>query len=179
MRVTIIPLDGYVSVDGEGFSKLDLSFIDPTINAVQWYGQSGEIERKDQNGSIIANEKITSIASFQAALDVWQIAKDQSPSTEETEYVPQSITRRQCAVELRERQLITPQEALDMTRIDTPPALVAQIFSAMSTNDRIVAETDFAADTYLRTNPLLIQIMSETGATEDDIDQFFRDASAR
>lgn len=93
--------------------------------------------------------------------------------------VPQSITRRQCAIELRERSLITAQEALDMTRIGTPPTLVAQIFSTMSTNDRIVAETDFAADTYLRTNPLLIQIMSETGATEDDIDQFFRDASAR
>lgn len=93
--------------------------------------------------------------------------------------IPNSITRRQCAVELRERGMITPQEALDMTRTGIPPAMVQAIFDSMSTEDAIIAETDFAADTYLRTNPLLIQVMTATGATTEDIDNFFLSAFAR
>ena len=93
--------------------------------------------------------------------------------------VPQSITRRQCAIELRERTLITPQEALDMTRTGIPPALVNQIFASMPETDKIITETDFAADTYLRTNPLLNQIMTASGASEEDIDDFFRSADTR
>jgi hypothetical protein len=95
------------------------------------------------------------------------------------EYAPKSITRRQCAIELRERNLITAQEALDMTRTGIPPAMVQKVFDALSPNDKIVAETDFAADTYLRSNPLLIFIMSASGASEEDIDQFFISASIR
>ena len=93
--------------------------------------------------------------------------------------VPQSITRRQCAIELRERSLITLQEALTMTKYGDVPAMIAQVFSTMSETDRIIAETDFAADTYLRTNPLLNQLMTSSGASEEEIDQFFRDASTR
>ena len=93
--------------------------------------------------------------------------------------VPQSITRRQCAIELRERTMITAQEALDMTKYGEVPAMVQQIFSQMSSDDRIKAETDFAADTYMINNPLLLFIMTEAGSTEEDIDQFFRQASER
>ena len=93
--------------------------------------------------------------------------------------VPQSITRRQCAVELRERQLIAPSEALNMTKTATPPAMIQIIFDTMTDNDKILAETDFAADNYMRTNPLLIQIMTSSGATEEEIDDFFRSASNR
>ena len=93
--------------------------------------------------------------------------------------VPQSITRRQCAIELRERTLIAPLEALNMTKTATPPAMIQTLFDAMSENDRILAETDFAADNYMRTNPLLIQIMSSSGATEEEIDDFFRSAATR
>jgi hypothetical protein len=93
--------------------------------------------------------------------------------------VPQSITRRQCAIELRERTLITPLEALNMTKTATPPAMIQTLFDAMSENVRILAETDFAADNYMRTNPLLIQIMSSSGATEEEIDDFFISAVTR
>lgn len=93
--------------------------------------------------------------------------------------VPQSITRRQCAIQLREMQLITPQEALSMTKYGDVPAMVSQIFAQMSATDKINAETDFAADTYLRSNPLLVSIMTQSGHTEAEIDQFFRDAAVR
>jgi hypothetical protein len=76
MRVTIIPVDGFVSVDGVGFSDFDLSFMDASVHAVQWYETHGEIEVKDPaTGRMIANEVITSIDAFQPAIDVWQAAK--------------------------------------------------------------------------------------------------------
>lgn len=93
--------------------------------------------------------------------------------------VPGMITRRQCAVEMRERSMITPLECLNMTKNADIPAFVETIFSAMSPEDRILAETDFAAANYYRDNPLLVAMMTATGATSADIDQFFRDANTR
>lgn len=76
MRVTIIPIDGAVSVDGKGFGGLDLSFMDASVHAVQWYETHGEIEVKDPiTGRMVANEVITSIDAFQPAIDVWEAAK--------------------------------------------------------------------------------------------------------
>ncbi len=76
MRVTIIPADGFVSVDGEGYSELDLTFMDADIHALQWYETEGEIERRDSRGRITANEDITDLTPYQPALDAWQVAKD-------------------------------------------------------------------------------------------------------
>lgn len=76
MRVTIVPIDGVVSVDGKGFGGLNLSFMDASVHAVQWYETHGEIEVKDPvTGRMVANEIITSIDAFQPAIDVWQAAK--------------------------------------------------------------------------------------------------------
>ena len=91
--------------------------------------------------------------------------------------VPQSITRRQCAKRMLMMGLITGEEALAMTRNGTPPAMVAASFSQLSPEDAVLAEIDFAADTYMRTNPLLINLMLATGAGEREIDDFFREAS--
>ena len=78
MRVIIIPADGFVSIDGEGYSEIDLSFVDADIHALQWYGNEGEIERKDARGRVVANEEITDIASYQLAINAWQIAKEEA-----------------------------------------------------------------------------------------------------
>lgn len=76
MRLTIIPDDKSVSVDGKGFGGLDLSFIDASVHAVQWYETHGEIERKDPTtGRMVANEVITSIDAFQPAITAWQAEK--------------------------------------------------------------------------------------------------------
>lgn len=91
--------------------------------------------------------------------------------------VPQSITRRQCAKRMLMMGLITGDEALDMTRNGTPPSLVATSFDQLSPEDRVLAEIDFAADTYERANPLLINLMLATGASEDEIDDFFVEAA--
>lgn len=76
MRVTIIPIDGFVAIDGVGFSGLDLSFTDASVHAVQWYDTHGEVEVKNPvTNRMISNEVITSFDAFQPALDVWQAAK--------------------------------------------------------------------------------------------------------
>ena len=76
MRLTIVPVDGAVSVNGKGFGGLDLSFMEASVHAVQWYETHGEIERKDPiTGRMVANEVITSIDAFQPVIDVWQAAK--------------------------------------------------------------------------------------------------------
>jgi hypothetical protein len=76
MRVTIIPTDGFVSVDGAGYGDLDLSSIDPSVHAVQWWGEAGEVEVKNPStGKMVENRGITSLDDFQVALDAWQAAK--------------------------------------------------------------------------------------------------------
>jgi hypothetical protein len=76
MRVTIIPEDGFVSVDGEGYTGIDLSFMDSSIHAVQWYGEEGDLEIQDSRGRIVENKDIYSLEPYQPALDAWQAAKE-------------------------------------------------------------------------------------------------------
>jgi hypothetical protein len=75
-RVTIIPADGYVSVDGRAFNGLNLAALDPQIHAVQWTGTSGEMELLPDTNGMGANIVITSLAFVQPALDAWQAAAD-------------------------------------------------------------------------------------------------------
>jgi hypothetical protein len=75
MRVTIIPADGFVSVDGEGYHALDLSVMPSDVHAIQWYGTDGEVEYQDNRGRATHNEIITDLTLCQPALDVWSAAK--------------------------------------------------------------------------------------------------------
>lgn len=82
MRLTIVADDGAVGVDGEFFSGLDLSQLDASVHAVQWYGEYGEVEYKTQleNGAFVkpANVLITDATPYQFAVDVWNTAKAQA-----------------------------------------------------------------------------------------------------
>lgn len=76
MKVTIVPADNSVSIDGVGLGELDLSFMDASVHAVQWYETHGEIEIKDPvTGRMVENRVITSIEPFQPAIDAWQARK--------------------------------------------------------------------------------------------------------
>lgn len=110
----------------------------------------------------------------------WETPIETPPDPDpEPVFVPSYITRRQCAVELRERNMITANEALAMTKYGDVPSIVSGIFDAMPFEQRVVAETDFAADSYMRDNVLLNGIMEATGATQEDIDLFFISAFSR
>lgn len=80
MRLTIISDDGAVGVDGEFFSELDLSALDPAIHAIQWYGEHGEVEFKTrfENGVFVKpeNQVITDVSPYQFAIDAWHAAID-------------------------------------------------------------------------------------------------------
>lgn len=75
-RLTIIPADGFVAMNGRGFSGLDLSAVDPQIHAVQWYGERGEMELTPDANGRCANIAIADLAFVQPALDAWQAAAD-------------------------------------------------------------------------------------------------------
>lgn len=90
--------------------------------------------------------------------------------------VPGSITRRQCALELYARQVISLEEALAMTKTSEVPDAVAQVFAGLPTPEaRMLAEIDFAAANYYRSNSLLGMM----GLTEAQVDEFFLAAAQR
>lgn len=80
MKLTIIADDKAVGVDGVFFESLDLSQLDPSVHAVQWYGEYGEVEYKTVfAGGVIskpANQIITDVTPYQFAIDAWNAVKD-------------------------------------------------------------------------------------------------------
>lgn len=74
MRVTIIKNDNQVSVDGHAISGLDLSFMDPAVRAVQWYGTHGEVEFYALDGVQPVNTHISDYSEFAPAIAAWQAA---------------------------------------------------------------------------------------------------------
>lgn len=92
MRVTIVREDGWVSVDGEGYSGADLTAAVPDdVHAVQWFGDRGEIEfsavRCSHCGVVSKkpNESINSFDRFTSAIDAWRVAKDAAAARAEAE----------------------------------------------------------------------------------------------
>lgn len=53
-RLTIIPSDNAVYVDGLCYSGLDLEFTPNDVHALQWFGESGWIERQGEANEIIS-----------------------------------------------------------------------------------------------------------------------------
>lgn len=79
MNVVIIPSDGFVSVNGRGFGKLDLSWISSEVHAVTWNGVTGEVQVVNPaTRMIVRNDQIDNIAPFQQALDQWETARTEA-----------------------------------------------------------------------------------------------------
>ena len=77
MRITVVPTDSRVVINGEGYNDIDLSSIDPSIHAIQWYDTEGEVEIKDARGRMIENREITSFDEFASVITLWEEAKAQ------------------------------------------------------------------------------------------------------
>lgn len=71
MRLTIIPVDNTVYVEGIAYAGIDMTWIPEIdgkqIHAVQWYGGHGEIEFVGPE----ENLKIRELGQFQKAFDLW------------------------------------------------------------------------------------------------------------
>lgn len=97
MRVTIVKSDNMVAVDGEGHA-VDCSALPEGFHALQWDGQSGEVEyamtRCDHCGARTkkGNEFVRDLSTYQPYVDAWRVAKAQAdeakalfaPATEQT-----------------------------------------------------------------------------------------------
>ena len=94
MRLTIVADDNAVGIGGEFCAPLNLTGLDPTIHAVQWYGEYGEVEYKTrfENGALVkpANLLIEDVTPFQFAIDAWNTAKAQMEAAQlAAEQIPQ------------------------------------------------------------------------------------------
>lgn len=114
--------------------------------------------------------EITQIPWTEDEIAAWHAKNEATPPV-----VPVFITRRQCALQLLSLQYITPAEALAMTKSAELPAAISAVFDqavangTMTSEQRILAEIDFAAINYYRSNSLL----GLMGLTEKEIDAFF------
>jgi hypothetical protein len=77
MRLSIIPIDRSVYLNGIGYSDLDMSWVPDIdgkkVHAVQWYDTKGEVEfvGPDQN------LEITELGIFQTAVNLWNERKEE------------------------------------------------------------------------------------------------------
>lgn len=77
MRLTIIPSDKTIYIDGEYYSDIDMSWV-PQINgidvhAVQWYGDHGSVELVTQDPNI----KINELGVWEQSVELWQKKKEE------------------------------------------------------------------------------------------------------
>jgi hypothetical protein len=75
MRITVIPQDKTVVIDGESYGGINLSNLDSNIHAIQWYDTDGEVEIKDARGRMVENREITSFDEFASVILLWEEAK--------------------------------------------------------------------------------------------------------
>ena len=109
MKLTIIPEDMTVLIDGDRFGISCQELVDQGVHAVQWSGTIGHIEFKDAaDGSKPANQVIEDIERFQPIIDAWHAAKalkdaplpPDSPTLDEAKAIALSAINRRCALEL-------------------------------------------------------------------------------
>jgi hypothetical protein len=72
MKITIVPEDKTVVVNGVSANEIDMSGIDEHIHAIQWQDDKGEIEWKESSPNGLHNEKIFSFETFEFILDLYQ-----------------------------------------------------------------------------------------------------------
>lgn len=166
MRVTVAIEDGTIIVDGSAKKDFDFSQVDPKWHAIQWFGDKGWIEVKV--GDRIWLDSIDLVQPF-VDMYVAQVPPDPEPVNP----VPDSITRRQCAMMMFSLQMISGPEAIAMTQSGIPPFAVQQYLDTLPEPQRTFAIMDFAATNYYRSNPLLLSLMQINNMTEQQVDEFF------
>jgi len=73
MKLTIVPVDGAVYVNGVSYLGLDLSFVPADVHALQWQDTSGWIENKS---ALVQNQDITELPAWaNACIAKWDSAK--------------------------------------------------------------------------------------------------------
>ena len=154
MRVTIIPVDGFVSVDGLTFNEIDLSFIPSNQHAIHWYNNVGEVEIKDDNGRIVENQKIETFDFYQPAIDSWNIKKQEyEESLKPVPDTPETI---------KNKIIAATQFRLDsFAQTRNYDGILSACTYATSTNDKFRIEVQYCVEVRDSTWAKLYQIMSD------------------
>lgn len=178
-RISVIKGNGVVCVDGRCFFGVDMSALPQNLHAMQWYEDRGEEECFDLDTRRPFSIEITNLDNYSDVLDQWEqkrAVEDALPVDPPAPYVPSQITRRQCARQLLVTGTVSGQEAIDMTQMGKPPAPVQSYLDTLPEPDRTLATIDFAAEIYMRDNPLLLALMQANNWTDEQVDQFFIEA---
>lgn len=96
MRVTVVPVDKVIIVDGNGITLEDWNFDDNHIHAIQWMHNHGHIELKTNDPNI----EISDISEIQKYIDVYM---NEIPGMEEKILKEQEETRLRMEREEQER----------------------------------------------------------------------------
>lgn len=144
------------------------AFIDANNKAVNFVENEGTPEHTPDGCSAV---QIPASASYGYGW-VWD-GTSFIDASQPTPVVPESITRRQCAMMMFSLQMIGGPEAIAMTQTGTPPYAVQQYLDTLPEPQRTFAIMDFAATNYFRDNPLLLSLMQLNNMTEQQVDEFF------
>lgn len=177
MRVTIIPADQVVGIDGAFRGPLDFSLADE-IHAVQWFGEAGEVEYRPTlvEGRMVKppNATITDLAPFQAALDAWAAWEPPPPPPLPPPPPEPTLSRSQFFRVLARSGIITPEEAVASAQTGTMPATIAAILVGLSPEEETDARILWAtAVVFERSNPLFGAAVAAELATDAQIDGLF------
>ena len=92
MRATIIPSDGFCSVDGVGFSGVDMTSVAAEVHAVQWYGVFGEVEISNPStGKAERVDQITDLNDFNEVLTSYWLIRNAIDAAQQEQDEEQTI----------------------------------------------------------------------------------------
>jgi hypothetical protein len=75
MRVTIVPAENKVNIDGVAKFGIDCSGLPSDVSVIQWGGSSGWVEFvNDGHGEFVPNAMIADFAPYQYLVEAWGTA---------------------------------------------------------------------------------------------------------
>jgi hypothetical protein len=162
MKITVVVPDGFVSIDGVGYTGLDLTGLDPSFRAVHWDTELsvGGIEIGDTL-RVFENRSIALFEEKDFILGVWQQAHSRYLAELEKPVVPgvQSVTPRQARLALLNAGLLD--------QIDTT-------INGMSEPDQSVARINWEyATEIVRNDPWVLGLGAALGLDDAGLDQLF------
>lgn len=113
MRLTIIPIDTAVYVNGVSYANIDMSWIPDIegkkVHAVQWNQDHGEIEFVGP----YQNLEITELGVFEKAIDLWNEKKEEHDIFIQKQLEEEERIRKEAQLVLESNLLATEDDSMD------------------------------------------------------------------
>jgi len=111
-KLTIVPEDGMISIDGLGYSEQSMTGVPKNIHALQWYGKGGEIEYKaDDYGDSKPNIRIDDLPKWiEKSISVWETANKKAIEAAEAEAAEAEEAARLQAAEFTPEERPLPED---------------------------------------------------------------------